>query len=156
MGFFEEFKKFIGRGNVLDLAVGVIIGAAFGKIVTSLTEAVIMPVIGWIFGALDFSNWFIRLGAIPPGYKGSPTNYAALKEAGVPMLGYGDLLTQLVNFLIVAFALFLLIRTVNKMLDEVHARQKAEEKAAEAPSDPQLDVLKDILKELRAGKGAKG
>ncbi len=156
MGFFSEFKKFIGRGNVLDLAVGVIIGAAFGKIVTSLTEAVIMPVIGWLFGALDFSNWFIRLGAVPAGYKGSLTNYAALKEAGVPMLGYGDLLTQLVNFLIVAFALFLLIRTVNKMLDEVHAKQKAEEKAAEAPSDPQLDVLKDILKELRAGKGAKG
>src|SRR5690606_5276963 len=109
-----------------DLAVGVIIGAAFGKIITSLTESVIMPVIGWIFGALDFSNWFIQLGPLPAGYKGSPTNYAALKEAGVPMLGYGDLLTQLVNFLIVAFALFLMIRMVNRMLDELK-RKEAEE-----------------------------
>jgi len=151
MGFFSEFKKFVARGNVLDLAVGVIIGAAFGKIVTSLTEAIIMPVIGWIFGALDFSNWFIRLGAIPAEYTGSPTNYAALKAAGVPMLGYGDLLTQFVNFLIVAFALFLLIRTVNKLMDDMHAKQKAEEAAAEVPSDPQLDVLKEIRDALKKG-----
>lgn len=151
MGFFAEFKKFVARGNVLDLAVGVIIGAAFGKIVTSLTESIIMPVIGWIFGALDFSNWFIRLGAPPADYKGSLTDYAALKAAGVPMLGYGDLLTQFVNFLIVAFALFLLIRTVNKVVDEVHTKQKAEEAAAEAPVDPQLDVLKEIRDALKKG-----
>ena len=126
MGFLGEFKKFVARGNVLDLAVGVIIGAAFGKIVTSLTESIIMPFIGWLFGALDFSNWFIRLGPVPAGYAGSPTDYAALKAAGATMIGYGDVLTQLVNFLIVAFALFLLIRTVNKLLDEVAAKQKAE------------------------------
>jgi large conductance mechanosensitive channel len=152
MSILGEFKKFIARGNVLDLAVGVIIGAAFGKIVTSLTEAVIMPVIGWIFGALDFSNLFIRLGPVPADYQGSATDYAALKAAGAPMLGYGDLLTQLVNFLIVAFALFLLIKVVNKLTDEMHAKKKAEELAAEAPTDHQLEVLKDILKELREGR----
>ncbi|MFN3511192.1 MAG: large conductance mechanosensitive channel protein MscL, partial [Tsuneonella troitsensis] len=80
---FQEFKTFINRGNVLDLAVAVIIGAAFGKIVTSLTDSVIMPVIGWLFGSMDFSSYFIRLGPVPDGYTGSLTNYAALKEAGV-------------------------------------------------------------------------
>ena len=83
---FKEFKTFIARGNVLDLAVAVIIGAAFGKIVTSLTEDIIMPVVGKIFGGLDFSSYFIRLGAIPATYTGSPTDYAALKKAGVPLL----------------------------------------------------------------------
>jgi len=154
MGFLAEFKTFISRGNVLDLAVGVIIGAAFGRIVTSLTESVIMPLIGWIFGSLDFSNWFIRLGPLPEGYAGSPTNYAALKAAGVPMLGYGDLLTQLVNFLIVAFALFLLIRTVNRVLEEAKRKEREEAAAAEAAAaDPQLEVLQAILKELREAKG---
>jgi large conductance mechanosensitive channel len=153
MGFLGEFKKFIARGNVLDLAVGVIIGAAFGKIVTSLTEAIIMPFIGWLFGALDFSNWFIRLGSLPEGYNGAPNDYAALKAAGATMIGYGDLLTQLVNFLIVAFALFLLIRTVNKLLDEMHAKQKADAATAETPVDPQLELLKEIRDELRKRPG---
>ncbi|MEH3159656.1 MAG: large conductance mechanosensitive channel protein MscL, partial [Sphingomonas taxi] len=85
---FKEFKTFIARGNVLDLAVAVIIGAAFGKIVTSLTEDVIMPVIGRIFGGLDFSSYFLRMGPVPANYTGSLTDYAALKKAGVPLLGY--------------------------------------------------------------------
>ena len=155
---FNEFKKFIARGNVLDLAVGVIIGAAFGRIVTSLNESIIMPVIGWIFGDVDFSNWFIRLGPIPDGYEGSLTNYAALKEAGVQMIGYGDFLTQTIDFLIIAIALFLLLRTVNRVLDEMQEKQKETEDSSqsdEVPTDPQLDVLKEILSEMR-GRSAAG
>lgn len=152
MNLFAEFRKFIARGNVLDLAIGVVIGAAFGKIVTSLTESIIMPFIGWIFGDVDFSNYFLRLGSIPAGYKGSLTNYAELKQAGVAMIGYGDFLTQLVNFLIVAFALFMLLKTVNRVLDEMHDLQGQSEDSASQdniPTDPQLDVLKKILAEMR-------
>lgn len=136
---FQEFRAFINRGNVLDLAVAVIIGAAFGRIVTSLTDSVIMPVIGWIFGNVDFSNHFIRLGPIPETYKGSLTNYAALKEAGVPMIGYGDLVTQMVNFLIVAWVIFLLVRAANRMAHRT-----------EAPSGPsEIELLTEIRDELR-------
>lgn len=144
---FQEFKKFIARGNVIDLAVGVLIGAAFGRIVTSLTESLIMPVIGWIFGTVDFSNHFLLLGPVPDDYEGSLQNYAALREAGVPMLGYGDFLTQLINFLIVAFALFLLVKAINTAMDEIHQKQK--EAAPEAPADPQVELLKEIRDELR-------
>lgn len=112
---FKEFKAFIARGNVIDLAVAVIIGAAFGKIITSLTEDVIMPVIGKIFGGLDFSSYFILLGDVPAKLKGS-TDYAALKKAGVPLLGYGQFITQAVNFLIVAFIIFLIVRAVNRVM----------------------------------------
>ncbi|MFC0203749.1 large conductance mechanosensitive channel protein MscL [Novosphingobium soli] len=151
MALFDEFKKFIARGNVLDLAVGVMIGAAFGKIVTALNENMIMPVIGWAFGDIDFSKYFVRLGQVPPDYKGSLTDYAALKSAGVPMIGYGDFVTQVVNFLIIAMVLFLLLRSVNKMVDAVHKEQKqaAEAAAPAAPVDPQLETLKEILEELR-------
>ncbi|UAB77576.1 large conductance mechanosensitive channel protein MscL [Erythrobacter sp. SCSIO 43205] len=158
MNFIAEFRKFIARGNVLDLAIGVVIGAAFGKIVTSLTESIIMPLIGWIFGDVDFSNYFIQLGAVPEGYSGSLTNYAELKEAGVAMLGYGDFLTQLVNFLIVAGALFLLLKTVNRVIDEMQEKQGESEdstKQEDIPTDPQLDVLKKILAEMR-GEGTGG
>ncbi len=151
----SEFKKFIARGNVLDLAIGVIIGAAFGRIVTSLNESIIMPVIGWIFGDVDFSNWFIRLGDIPADYTGSATNYVQLKEAGVAMIGYGDFLTQTVDFFIIAIALFLLLRTVNRVLDEMQQKVKeADDSSAspEIPTDPQLDVLREILAEMRKGE----
>jgi large conductance mechanosensitive channel len=153
---FQEFKKFIARGNVLDLAVGVMIGAAFGRIVTSLTESVIMPVIGWIFGDVDFSNYFILLGSVPADYQGSLTNYAQLKAAGVPMIGYGDFLTQLLDFLIIALALFMLVRTINRVLEEMQAKQKATQDSSkndEVPTDPQLDVLKQILAELKGREG---
>lgn len=159
MSVFDEFKKFISRGNVLQLAVGVVIGAAFGKITTSLTESVLMPFIGWLFGAVDFSNWFIRLGSIPQGYSGSTANYAELKEAGVAMIGYGDLLTQMVNFLILAFALFLLIKGVNRVLDAIEEDKKAMDSSSDSdkvPTDPQLDVLRDIRKELRGLREASG
>ncbi len=137
---FSEFKAFINRGNVLDLAVAVIIGAAFGRIVTSLTDSVIMPVIGWLFGDLDFSSMFIRLGPIPEGYTGSLTNYAALKEAGVPMLGYGDLITQVVNFLIVAWVIFLVVKAANRAMPKKEA----------APSGPtEVELLQEIRDELK-------
>lgn len=157
MGLFGEFKKFIARGNVLDLAVGVVIGAAFGKITTSLTESIIMPLIGWIFGDVDFSNFFIRLGAIPEGYTGALDNYVELKEAGVAMIGYGDFLTQVVNFLILAFALFMLLKGVNRVLEEMQRQAVEAEDTADTPNiptDPQLDVLKKILAELKARDGA--
>jgi large conductance mechanosensitive channel len=113
---FKEFRDFINRGNVLDLAVAVIIGAAFGKIVTSLTDDVIMPIVGKLFGGLDFSGYFLKLGPVPANYSGSLTDYAALKKAGVPLLGYGEFITQAVNFLIVAFIIFLIVRAVNRAI----------------------------------------
>ena len=114
-GMLREFRDFIARGNVLDLAVAVIIGAAFATITTSLTQDIIMPVVGWIFGGLDFSSKFIILGQVPASYYGSPTDYAALKEAGVAMLGWGQFLTVLINFLILAFIIFLIVRSANRM-----------------------------------------
>jgi len=149
---FKEFKKFIARGNVIDLAVGVVIGAAFGKITTSLAEGIIMPLIGWLFGDIDFSNKFVRLGPVPEGYDGSLTNYAELREAGVQMIGYGDLITQVINFLLIAFAVFMLVRGVNRAMDEMQelARQTEDSaKSPDVPTDPQLDVLKKILAELK-------
>ncbi|MBN2973908.1 large conductance mechanosensitive channel protein MscL [Roseomonas aeriglobus] len=142
----KEFKTFIMRGNVLDLAVAVIIGAAFGKIVTSLTEDILMPVIGKIFGGLDFSSYFLVLGEVPATLRGS-TDYAALKKAGVPLLGYGEFVTQAVNFLIVAFIIFLLLRIVNRAI-----RLLEQEKAPEAPAAEPVDVqlLREIRDELRA------
>ena len=137
----QEFKTFIMRGNVLDLAVAVIIGAAFGKIVTSLTDDILMPVIGKIFGGLDFSSYFVRLGAIPAGYAGSPTDYAALKKAGVPLLGYGEFVTQAVNFLIVAFIIFLIVRAVNRVMPK-HAETVVVEPA-------EVQLLREIRDELR-------
>jgi len=112
----QEFKTFIARGNVLDLAVGVIIGAAFGTIVTSLTDDIIMPVVGTVTGGMDFTNQFIMLGSPPADYAGSMTSYAALKAAGVPLLGYGSFITAVINFLIMAFVIFLIVRQANKLL----------------------------------------
>lgn len=152
MTIFEEFQKFIARGNVLQLAVGVVIGAAFGKITTALTESVLMPLIGWVFGDVDFSNWFIRLGSIPESFTGATGNYAELKEAGVAMIGYGDLLTQMINFLILAFALFLIIKGANRALDAAEEAQKNEDDSSDSdkvPTDSQLDVLRDIRAELQ-------
>ena len=140
MTILSEFKTFISRGNVLDLAVGVIIGAAFGKIVTSLTESVLMPIIGWLTGGMDFTKYFVRLGDIPPTYKGDPANYLALKAAGVPMIGYGDFITQVVNFVILAWIIFLIVKAANRMQGP----------APEAPAGPsELDLLAEIRDELR-------
>ena len=111
----KEFRDFIARGNVLDLAVAVIIGAAFATITASLTDDIIMPIVGRIFGGLDFSSYFTVLGPIPADYAGSPTDYAALKKAGVAVLGWGQFLTVTVNFLIVAWVLFIAIRGINRL-----------------------------------------
>ena len=136
----QEFKAFITRGNVLDLAVAVIIGAAFGAIVTSLTGDVIMPVIGALFGGLDLSNHFVLL-SVPESYEGSLADYAALKEAGAAMIGYGAFLTALINFVILAFVIFLLVRTANRLI------AKKEETAPAGPSE--IDLLTEIRDELR-------
>ncbi|ODS60406.1 MAG: large-conductance mechanosensitive channel protein [Erythrobacter sp. SCN 68-10] len=141
-----EFRNFIARGNVLELAVAVIIGGAFGTIVTSLTEDVIMPLVGFIFGGADFSSYFILL-SIPAGYDGPTTDYAALKEAGAAMIGYGALATATINFLILAFVIFLLVRYANK-IQERFAKQ--EEAAAEAPAGPtEIELLTEIRDALR-------
>jgi large conductance mechanosensitive channel len=140
----REFRDFIARGNVLDLAVAVIIGAAFAKITTSLTEDIIMPLVGKIFGGLDFSSKFIILGDVPATYHGSLTDYAALKAAGVGVLGWGEFLTVLINFLILAFIIFLIVRTANRM--------KAKQEAAAPAADPEeLVLLREIRDSLRKG-----
>lgn len=135
-----EFKAFIARGNVLDLAVGVIIGGAFGTIVKSLTDDLIMPMISAITGTPDFSENFIRLGAIPTDFAGNPNSYAALKEAGVATLGYGAFITAFLNFLILAFAVFIIAKYANRFFRGM----EPEVAAAAAPAE---DVL--LLREIR-------
>jgi large conductance mechanosensitive channel len=135
----KEFKAFIAKGNVLDLAVAVIIGAAFAKIATSLTEDIIMPVVGAIFGGLDFSSYFTLLGPVPEGYRGSMTDYAALKAAGAPVLGWGEFITVVINFLILAFIIFLLIRAATKTM----------RKQEEAGGPTEVELLTEIRDELR-------
>ena len=135
----KEFRDFIARGNVLDLAVAVIIGAAFATITASLTDDIIMPVVGAIFGGLDFSSHFVVLGQIPADFAGSATDYAALKKAGIPVLGWGQFLTVVINFLILAFIIFLIVRSANKMM-------KKEDPAA-GPTE--VDLLTEIRDELK-------
>jgi large conductance mechanosensitive channel len=138
----KEFRAFIAKGNVLDLAVAVIIGAAFAKIATSLTEDVIMPVVGAIFGGLDFSSHFTLLGPVPEGYRGSLKDYAALKAAGAPVLGWGEFIAVVINFLILAFIIFLLVRAATKVM-----RKQAEEEAAAGPTE--IELLAEIRDELK-------
>lgn len=137
MSMLQEFKAFISRGNVLDLAVGVIIGGAFGTIVKSLTEDVIMPVISAFTGSPDFTSNFIRLGPVPAGV--DPTNYEALKAAGVATLGYGAFATAVLNFLILAFAVFLLVKYANRFFATLAA----------PTAEPTEEVL--LLREIRDG-----
>lgn len=145
----KEFKAFIMRGNVLDLAVAVIIGAAFTKIVTSLTEDLIMPLIGKLFGGLDFSSYFVLLGPIPTTYTGSPTDYAALKKAGVALFGYGEFITQIVNFVIVAFIIFLIVRAVSQAM-VMAAKEQAATPAAPEPDSAEVILLREIRDSLKA------
>jgi large conductance mechanosensitive channel len=136
----SEFKAFIARGNVLDLAVAVIIGAAFATITKSLTDDIIMPIVGAIFGGLDFANYFTVLGPIPDTFKGDPASYAALKEAGVAVLGWGTFVTVVINFLILAFVIFLLVRAATRSM----------KKAEEVPAGPsEVELLTEIRDELR-------
>lgn len=137
MGMMQEFREFAVKGNVVDLAVGVIIGGAFGKIVDSVVSDLIMPVVGLVFGKLDFSNLFVVLGTIPPG---TGTTLDALKKAGVPVFAYGNFLTVAVNFLILAFIIFIMIKQINRLKREAPAAPAA------APVTPE-DVV--LLREIR-------
>jgi large conductance mechanosensitive channel len=141
----KEFKAFIARGNVLDLAVAVIIGAAFGTIVTSFTQDMVMPVISLVTGTVDFTNLFIMLGPVPADYTGSLSDYAALKAAGVPLLGYGSFVTAVINFAIIAFVIFLMVRAAN-------AAMKSEEAAPAPGPTPTETLLAEIRDELKARK----
>jgi len=140
MGMLSEFRSFAVKGNVMDLAVGVIIGAAFGKIVDSLVNDLIMPIIGAIFGGLDFSSHFLLLGPVPAGYHGSLTSYAALKAAGAPVLGWGEFVTVVINFLILAFIIFLMVRWATKMM----------RRREDAPGGPtEIELLTEIRDALK-------
>jgi len=137
MGMLREFKEFAVKGNVIDLAVGVIIGGAFGKIVDSVVGDLIMPVIGAIIGKLDFSNLFVALGNVPAG---TDMTLVALKKAGVPVLAYGSFITVAVNFMILAFIIFLMVKQINRMKKESPAE-------APAPVATPEDVV--LLREIR-------
>ncbi len=140
MSFISEFKEFAVKGNVMDLAVGVIIGAAFGKIVDSVVKDLIMPIVGRVVGGLDFSNYFIMLANPPAEFKG-PNTYEALSKAGVPLFAYGNFLTVLFNFVILAFIIFIMIKQVNRLKKEEPAAAPA------APPPPPEDVV--LLREIR-------
>jgi len=141
MGMVQEFKEFAIKGNVVDLAVGVIIGAAFGKIVDSVVGDLIMPVIGAIVGKLDFSNLFFALGEIPPGIE---VTLAALKKAGVPVFAYGSFITVAVNFSILAFIIFLMVKQINRLKKEAPA--PAPTPAVETPEE--ITLLREIRDRL--------
>ena len=137
MAMVQEFKDFALKGNVMDLAVGVIIGAAFGKIVDSLVKDIIMPLVGVIIGNVDFSNLFIALGKIPADYKGAMT-YSDLSKAGVSMFAYGNFITVAINFLILAAIIFIMVKKINSM-----------KKAAPPPAVPATPEDIVLLREIR-------
>ena len=141
MGMMQEFREFAVKGNVVDLAVGVIIGGAFGKIVDSVVSDLIMPVVGLVFGKLDFSNLFVVLGTIPPG---TGTTLDALKKAGVPVFAYGNFLTVAVNFLILAFIIFMMIKQINRLKREAPA-----EPVPEAVTPEDIVLLREIRDSLK-------
>ena len=139
MGMMSEFKEFAVKGNVIDLAVGVIIGAAFGKIVDSIVKDLIMPIVGRLLGGLDFSNYFVMLATPPADFKG-PMTYEALTKAGVPLFAYGNFITVAINFVILAFIIFMMVKQINRL-------KRSEEPApAAAPATPE-DVI--LLREIR-------
>ena len=136
MGFATEFKEFAMKGNVIDLAVGVIIGAAFGKIVDSIVKDLIMPVVSKILGGLDFSNYFVMLSAPPAEFKG-PMTYEALTKAGVPLFAYGNFITMSLNFIILAFIIFIMVKQINRL----------KKSAPPTPLAPAEDIA--LLREIR-------
>ncbi|GAB2523545.1 large conductance mechanosensitive channel protein MscL [Simplicispira piscis] len=138
MGMAQEFREFAVKGNVIDLAVGVIIGGAFGKIVDSVVADLIMPVVGLVFGKLDFSNMFIALGAVP---EGTAMTLEAVKKTGVPIFAYGSFITVAVNFFILAFIIFMMIKQINRLKREAPAEAPA------APAAPAEDIV--LLREIR-------
>jgi len=138
MSMLQEFKEFAVKGNVMDLAVGVIIGAAFGKIVDSVVNDLIMPIIGRVTGGLDFSNYFIVLKEVPPG---TPMTLDALRKAGVPVFAYGSFITIVLYFLILAWIIFLMVKWINKV----------KRQAPSAPPEPpeEVKLLRDIRDSLK-------
>ena len=149
MAMMKEFKEFALKGNVIDLAVGVIIGAAFSKIVDSVVGDLIMPVIGAVIGKIDFSNLFVVLGSVPPGV---PATLDALKKAGVPVLAYGSFITVAVNFAILAFIIFLMVKQINRL--------KRQEPVAEPtpveppPTSEEIMLLREIRDSLKKSSTA--
>jgi large conductance mechanosensitive channel len=139
MGMMQEFKEFAVKGNVIDLAVGVIIGAAFAKIVDSMVSDLILPLVSAVIGKIDFSNLFIVLAAVPPG---TATTLDALKKAGVPVFAYGNFITVAVNFAILAFIIFLMIKQINRL-------KKNEPAPAPAPTAEDIVLLREIRDSLR-------
>ncbi|MGC9184478.1 MAG: large conductance mechanosensitive channel protein MscL [Thiomonas sp.] len=139
MSMMQDFKAFAVKGNVVDLAVAVIIGGAFGKIVESLVNDVIMPVVGAIFGKLDFSNLFVVLGKVPDG---TAQTLDAMKKAGVPVLAYGSFITVSVNFIILAFIIFMMVRMISKL-------KHAEPPAPPAPTPEDIVLLREIRDALK-------
>ena len=137
MSMMKEFKEFAMKGNVMDLAVGVIIGGAFGKIVDSIVNDLIMPIVGLIFGKLDFSNLFVALGNVP---EGTPHTLEAIRKAGIPVFAYGNFITVAVNFIILAFIIFLMVKQINRLKREAPAE-------APAPEATPEDVV--LLREIR-------
>ena len=141
MSMVSEFKEFALKGNVMDLAVGVIIGGAFGTITTSLVEDIMMPIVAFIAGGeINFKNMFVILVDVPEGIA---MTYDALKEAGVPVLAYGSFITVLINFLILAFIIFMMVKMVNRLrrADEV------KEEVTEKPSE-EVQLLREISAKL--------
>ncbi|QDL55625.1 large conductance mechanosensitive channel protein MscL [Rhodoferax aquaticus] len=141
MGMIQEFKEFAIKGNVVDLAVGVIIGGAFGKIVDSVVGDLIMPLVGAVVGKLDFSNLFFVLGSIPTGNAGT---LVELKKAGVPVFAYGSFITVGVNFAILAFIIFLMVKQINRLKKEAPPAPVAE---SVTPED--IVLLREIRDSLR-------
>ncbi|MFA7503204.1 MAG: large conductance mechanosensitive channel protein MscL [Burkholderiaceae bacterium] len=141
MGMMTEFKEFAMKGNVMDLAVGVIIGGAFGTIVSSLVEDVIMPLVAFILGGeINFSNMLIPLGEVPAG---TALTLEALKDAGVPVFAYGNFITILINFILLAFVIFLLVKAVNNM----RRAEPAPPPAAPPAEEVLLTEIRDLLRQ---------
>ena len=135
MGIVSEFREFIAKGNVLDLAIGVIIGAGFGKIVTSLTEDLIMPVVGKVFGGMDFTSKYVVLsGAVAPG-----TSLVAARTAGANVLAYGSFVTAAINFLILAWIIFMIVKAANRAMP----------RAVVAAGPTEVELLAEIRDALR-------
>ncbi len=141
MGFASEFKEFAMKGNVVDLAVGVIIGAAFGKIVDSIVKDLIMPIVGRMIGGLDFSSYFVMLANPPADFKG-PMTYEALTKAGVPLFAYGNFITVALNFVILAFIIFMMVKQINRLKKNAPA-------APPAPTPEDVVLLREIRDSLK-------
>ncbi|HEY8048764.1 MAG TPA: large conductance mechanosensitive channel protein MscL [Ramlibacter sp.] len=150
MALLKEFREFAVKGNVVDLAVGVIIGGAFGKIVDSFVGDVVMPIVGRLVGSLDFSSMFVVLGPEPANV---PHTIADLKKAGVPVLAYGNFITIVVNFVLLAFIIFMMVRSINR-LRRMHEQEKKQAVPEAAPPPEDILLLREIRDELKGRPGA--